>query len=279
MRTILVSLITLLQLFAASARAEQPNLGFDGSAGTGGSAFLSALPEVRVPSPAAPVKTERYFLTRDFNNEIYTGRLENSREQILADGKFIEERLKTAGYIILAGQLQTRSWGQGKYDFNWEYVIDYAPPANYSASARKIHPHIYNSAGNIYNLETKSDLIRDGKAMEERLKTAGNVILRTWIWYMSWSPGQPIFQLQYYIEYIPKLGGSPSEILKYELSKGRDGQPYIGSQGRSQAETDGKVMVTNFSAAGYIILEARLVRYGNEDRWGYLISYTLPMAR
>lgn len=420
MRTILVSLITLLQLFAATARAEQPKPGFDGSAGTSVEVFLSNLPEMRAPIPEVPLEIrhtavvadmygrpfksyeearllpyakpreeqykaagyiitesriirnqdnleyhfwyrppegytfsaiEQYRIVKDNNNNFYNGVSEdalsiagaevekriqaggykiaythfsknrwgngpydynleyvisymapvnhttrpvrsytlarNSKYELYTNaawyevrdpGLLIEERLKAAGFIVLNGRVEAVYLGQGKSDYNLQYYISYLPPVTDSPAAIQTYKLSRDAQNKPYPLNNNYELTQDGKAMENRLKAAGNVIIHSWVWSVSSGQGQTARNLEYIIEYAPAPGGSQNEILKFELSKGQDGKPYIGYYGKRQAEADGKVMADNFAAAGYVILESRLVQYGGEDRWGYVIHYTQPAA-
>lgn len=217
-----------------------------------------------------------YTLARNSKYELYTNA---AWFEVKDPGLLIEERLKAAGFIVLNGRVEAVYLGQGKHDYNLQYYISYLSPVTDSPAAIQTYKLSRDAQNKPYPLNNNYELTQDGKAMENRLKAAGNVVIYSWIWATNLGQGPTDRSLEYVIEYAPAPGGSQNDILKYELSKGQDGRPYTGYQGKRQAEADGKVMAANFAAAGYVVLESRLVQYGNEDRWGYLISYTLPMAR
>lgn len=219
------------------------------------------------PAGRASARIQDYSLLRDAVDAPYDWTKEY---EIKADAKIIEERLKAAGYIIISSKLYRRQWGQNSYEYNLEYDIEYLPPVGYQAEAIQRYEILRDEENKPYDLSEGYRLNAAGKAMEGKLTAAGNIILRSQTY-------QTQSELGYSIEYLMPLGGTAAEILSFELWKGRDGQFYTGLSGKSQAETDGKGMVGNLKAAGYVILEAKLVQAGNEDRWGYSIRYVRPV--
>jgi hypothetical protein len=225
------------------------------------------------PVGRAPSNARYYYLNRDQNNQVYDY---YGDTRIKADGKAIEARLAAAGYVTVTSTLRKINGTPGNYDYNYEYVIEYIASAGSIPGDVQYYYLNRDRNNQIYDYYGDTRIKTDGKALEAKLAAAGNVVVTSTLRKVNGTPGNYDYNYEYIIEYILPLGGSSAEILTFELWKGRDGQPYWGWQGKSQVESDGKALEKNFQAAGYVILEAKLVQAYGEDRWGYSIRYVRP---
>jgi len=229
--------------------------------------------EYLAPVGRTPEKVQYYYLNRDQNDQIYD---HYGDTRIKEDGKAIEAKLRAAGYITVKTTLRKNNYVPGNYDYNYEYVIEYLPPVGRSPGTVQFYYLNRDQNDQIYDHYGDTRIKADGKALEGKLQAVGNVVLKSTLRKNNYVPGSYNYNYEYVIEYLAPLGGASAEILTFELWRGRDGQPYQGWYGKSQAESDGKALEANFRAAGYVILESKLLKAYNADQWGYSIRYVRP---
>jgi hypothetical protein len=232
--------------------------------------FIEYLP----PAGFSAGKLQYYATDLDYENTSYSW---TEEDKLKADAAIVEAGLRAAGYVIVRRKFIKVSYGQGYYDYTLRYFVEYLPPVGFNSQEIEYYVIDRDAQNTPYSWSEEYELKAAGKAMEERLKSAGNIILKTKAWKNAFGQGYYDYNFKYLIEYTTPLSGSTAEILTFDLWQGRDGQPYLGWSGKSQAESDGKALENNFRAAGYVILEAKLMQAYGEDRWGYSIRYVRPV--
>ncbi|OGR51157.1 MAG: hypothetical protein A2049_08835 [Elusimicrobia bacterium GWA2_62_23] len=230
-----------------------------------------------LPPAGFRAETVKYYTAeRSYENTPYSW---SDDYKLKADAAQVEAGLKNAGYVIIRSKFLNISYGPGYYDYNLRYYVEYLPPVGFTAQEIKYYRLDRDSQNTPYSWSEESGIKTDGKSMEDRLKAAGNIILKTMAWKDAFGQGYYDYNYVYFIQYTTPLNGSTAEILDYSLWTGRDGNPYLGWYGKNQAEADGKALEANFRAAGYVVLEAKVIQAYGEDRWGYYIRYVRPVQR